>query len=132
MTPGERAEASRRITENRYRRALSRVMGDIRRAARGLTDPDAIVQAVQAYANTKAFGDLVDLSVQRMITAQKVAMRAYLFLTCMYNCAITKFENIITQCSNVISIVTGQDHAFALVSLLFEDFVNILHAVLIQ
>ncbi len=76
MTPGERAEASRRITENRYRRALSRVMGDIRRAARGLTDPDAIVQAVQAYANTKVFGDLVDLSVQRMITAQKVAMRA--------------------------------------------------------
>ncbi len=77
MTPGERAEASRRITENRYRRALSRVMGDIRRAVRGLTNPDAIVRAVEAYANTKAFDDLVSLSVDRMITAQKVAMRAY-------------------------------------------------------
>lgn len=76
MTPGERAEASRRITENRYRRALSRVMGDIRRAVRGLTDPDAIVRAVEAYANSKAFDDLVSLSVERMITAQKVAMRA--------------------------------------------------------
>ena len=76
MTPGERAESSRRITENRYRRALSRVMGDIRRAVRGLTDPDAIVRAVERYANSKAFDDLVSLAVERMITAQKVAMRS--------------------------------------------------------
>lgn len=76
MTPGQLAEANRRIAENKYRRALSRMIRDIRLAITGLTTPEAIIRAVQAYAASKAFSDLIDLAVGRMVTATQVGQKA--------------------------------------------------------
>lgn len=76
MTPGQLAEANRRIAEAKYRRALARMIRDIRLAIAGLTTPQAIILAVQTYAASKAFAALIDLAVGRLVTATQVGQRS--------------------------------------------------------
>ena len=76
MTTGQLAEANRRIAEAKYRRALARMIRDIRLAITGLTTPQAIILAVQTYAASKAFADLIDLAVGRLVTATQVGQRS--------------------------------------------------------
>lgn len=73
--PGPFASSQRNVVENQFRRALMRVVREIREIIAGLTDPNDIIAAIDTYSRSDAFRTLAQRSAIRMITATDVAQK---------------------------------------------------------
>lgn len=73
---GSMAESFRRIAENKYKRALMRVVKDLANLCEGITNPREIIQIINRYSESKTFADLAGASVRRMVTATKAGQKA--------------------------------------------------------
>lgn len=62
-------EAERRKNERLYKKLLMRCVGEMDRLVAGVDDPSKIVALIRQYAETKAFQELMERAVSRMITA---------------------------------------------------------------
>ena len=76
MKAGQTAENFRRVSENKYKRALSRVVSDLKNILKGKQKPEDVMRAVNGYSTSRSFRDLVDMAVRRMANFAKVGQRA--------------------------------------------------------
>lgn len=73
--PGPLATSQRNVIENSFRRALMRVVHDIREIIKNLRTPEAITAAITNYQQSDAFKTLAYRSAARMVTATDVGQK---------------------------------------------------------
>ena len=69
-------EAERRKNERLYKKLLMRCVGEIDRLVAGIDDPSEIMAVLRKYAESKAFQELTERAVSRMITAVGAAEKS--------------------------------------------------------